>query len=269
MAAVKLAVTADLHLPVSTPEQLLEVAGQIASFQPDAVVLAGNLADSLAGFKRCLQLFAGRLSCPIHVLAGDQDFFARPPYDSQRLWNELLPQAVRSTGCHWLEGQAFTLGAIAVAGTVAWYDYSSADPGLAESAPDYAQRKYEFNADALRIDWEWSDPEFAALVGARFLATLDHLEANPRIRQTVAVTHFPLLDEQLPPPEPSRAFPRAYLGNLKLGQQVLTRSKVSHLVSGHTHTGYQGRRQRPGASDVEVQVVPSQYEKPAWVGLTL
>src|SRR5262249_29737634 len=141
MAAIKLAITSDLHLPISTPDQVGELAGQIAAFGPQAVILAGNLADSLTRFKGCLQLFARHLGCPIHVLAGDQDFFARPPYDSHRLWRELIPQAVASAGCHWLEGQAFTLGTVAVAGTVAWYDYSSADPNRMESAPDYAQHK--------------------------------------------------------------------------------------------------------------------------------
>ena len=51
--------------------------------------------------------------------------------------------------------------------------------------------------DALRIDWEWSDPEFAERVARPFLATLDGWEADPAVRRVVAVTHVPILEAQM------------------------------------------------------------------------
>src|SRR5262245_29851828 len=81
MTAVKLAVTSDLYLPVTPIDRLSDVARQMAAFAPDAVVIAGDLGESLGDFTRCLKLFRGQLSCPVWVLPGDHDFWARPPYD--------------------------------------------------------------------------------------------------------------------------------------------------------------------------------------------
>ena len=166
MATVKLAITSDLALPVTPPDRLTALARQMAGSTPDVAILAGDLAESLADFTRCLNLFRGELSCPIWVLPGEHDFWARPPYDSRKLWRELLPQAVATAGCQWLEGQAFVHEGIAVAGTVAWYDYSASPMGGMVSDLEFAQQKYLHNADALRIDWEWGDPEFAGIVSA-------------------------------------------------------------------------------------------------------
>jgi hypothetical protein len=271
MPAIKLAITSDLFLPVTPPEQLTGLARQMADFSPDAAILAGNLAESLTDLTRCLHLFREALTCPIWVLPGDHDFWARPPYDSRRLWRELIPSAVAEANCRWLEGTSFTLGNIAVAGTVAWYDYSSADHSVGESALGYAQQKYQHNADALRIDWEWSDQEFAAGVAVPFLAALDHLEANPTIGRTVVVTHFPVLEAQLPeraqPAGPALAFARAYQGNLTLGRQILARRKVSHVISGHRRSGLHAFVERENLPPVSTLVLPGDYERPGWLGL--
>jgi hypothetical protein len=71
------------------------------------------------------------------------------------------------------------------------------------------------------------------------------------------------------PDNPDWGFSNAYFGNLTLGRRVLARRKVSHILSGHTHVGRHCPVQRADAPAVEVRVVPSEYEKPAWVGLTL
>src|SRR5947209_6134339 len=126
MALIKLAITSDLYLPVTPVERLTGLARQMAAFAPDAAIVAGDLAESLTDLIRCLKLFREALTCPLWVLPGDHDFWARPPYDSSRLWRDLIPEAVAANGCQYLEGQAFVQEGIAVAGTVAWYDYSSA-----------------------------------------------------------------------------------------------------------------------------------------------
>jgi hypothetical protein len=268
MGAVKLAITSNLYLPVTHPDRLADLARQMAGFGPDAVVVAGDLAESLADFTRCLKLLRGQLSCPIHVLAGDHDFWARPPYDSSRLWRELIPQAVANAGCDYLEGSSFVIEGVAVAGTVAWYDYSSAGMAGMVSDLEFAQKKYMYNADALRIDWEWSDPEFAGLAGAAFLRTLDRLEQDPAVGPIVVVTHFPILEQQLAR-DRLHGFASAYAGNLTLGKKVLPRAKVSHVISGHAPLARECRVQRLGLPAVEVRVLPGDYERPAWLGLTI
>jgi hypothetical protein len=268
MTAVKLAVTSDLYLPATPADRVSDVARQMAAFAPDAAIIAGDLGESLADFTRCLKLFRQQLPCPVWVLPGDHDFWARPPYDSNRLWRELVPQAVTAHNCHWLEGTAFVLSGVAVAGTVAWYDYSSAGAAGFFSDLEFARQKYLYSADALRIDWEWSDPEFAQQVSAPFLATLDRLDQDPEVRSIVVITHFPILEQQLVR-QPGQGLASAYLGNLTLGRRVLHRPKVTHILSGHTRQPKQVRVEREGSSPVDVRVLPSDYEKPAWIGLTL
>ncbi len=269
--AVKLAVTSDLHLPITKAERIAALADEVRAFGPDALVIAGDLGEGYLDVEHCLKLFRDRVVCPVWVLAGNHDVWARPPYDSRRLWLDKVPEMVRAAACQYLEGTSFILGDTAVAGTIAWYDYSGADPVIQASALQFAQEKMNFNADALRIDWEWSDPEFADLVSTPFLATLDHLEADPTVRRIVVVTHVPLFDGQMhrDPANRDWAFSNAYFGNLTLGRKVLARSKVSHVLSGHTHVGRECRIERPGLGPVEARVLASDYEKPAWVGLTL
>jgi hypothetical protein len=268
MALVKLAITSDLYLPVTPVERLTGLARQMAAFSPDAAILAGDLAESLNDMIRCLKLFRQALSCPLWVLPGDHDFWARPPYDSSRLWHNLIPDAVTANGCQYLEGASFVHDGVAVAGTVAWYDYSTATLAGIVSDIEFAQQKYLYNADALRIDWEWSDPEFATLAGNAFLNTLDNLDRDDSIRQTIVVTHFPILERQLPR-DIVKGLASAYLGNLTLGKKVLKRRKVSHIISGHAHIHREYTLERPSGEAVDVRVLPGDYDKPAWLGLTI
>jgi hypothetical protein len=268
MSALKLALTSDLYLPVTPAEKLAEVARAMAASRPDVAVIAGDLAESLSEFTRALGLFRKELRCPIWVLPGDVDFWARPPYDSRRLWTDLLPQAVAGAGCSWLEGQSFTLGRVAVAGSVGWYDYSAAPMAGMVSDLEFAQQKYLHNADALRIDWDFSDPEFAGQVSFRLVTTLDGLEQDPGVEQVVVVTHFPILEQQVVR-RPGAGFACAYAGNLTLGKKVLARRKVRHVVSGHAHVERHGTLPREGLADVEYHVLPGDYEKPGWLSLTV
>jgi hypothetical protein len=268
MTAVKLAVTSDLHLPVTPVEKLAGLARAMAESSPDAVVIAGDLAESLADFSRVLALFRKELVCPVAVIPGDVDFWARPPYDSRRLWTELLPKAAADAGCVWLEGASLKLGQVAVAGTVGWYDYSAAPLAGMVSDLEFAQQKYLHNADALRIDWEYSDPEFAGLAGARLVATLDDLEQDAAVGKVVVVTHFPVFENQLVR-QPGAGFSSAYSGNLTLGRKVAARRKVGHVVSGHTRQPRHGELARDGLPPLEFHVLPGDYEKPTCLTLTL
>jgi Calcineurin-like phosphoesterase len=267
MAAVKLAITSDLYLGVTPLDHLERLARDMAGANPDAAVIAGDLAESLSDLTRCLKLFRVALSCPIWVLPGDHDFWARPPYDSRYLWRDLIPEAVAKTNCQYLEGKSFVHNGVGVAGTVAWYDYSSATLAGIVSDMEFAQQKYLYNADALRIDWEWSDPEFASLCGTPFLATLDQLEQDPEVKQTVVITHFPIIEQQLPR-DTVKGLASAYLGNLTLGKKVRLRKKVSHIISGHAHLGREYKLERE-IGTIEVRVLPGDYDKPAWLALNV
>lgn len=269
MATVKLAITSDLHLPITKAEAVSALGREIQAFGPQALIVAGDVGESLNDVQRGLQILREQVQCPIWVLAGNHDLWARPPYDSRQLWLEQIPSAVRAAGCQWLEGASFVLDGVAVAGTIAWYDYSAADPNVQASALEFAQQKFHYNADALRIDWEWSDPEFAERVSSPFLAQLDRLENDPSVRRIVVMTHVPIVEEQMHREASDRrwAFSNAYFGNLTLGRKVLSYRKVSHIVSGHTHRGKASTVQRAEGSPILAYVVPSDYEKPDCVVL--
>lgn len=244
---MRIAVTSDLHLP-KTPTEVIEgVAAEIAAFAPDAVVLAGDLGESSADFEPCLALFQ-RLACPVLVLAGNHDVF--PDRSSSRqLWQHVLPEAVRRLGFHWLEDGPLVRGSVAVAGTIAWYDYSAADPAVGASPRDFAREKRYFSPDN-RIDWPWTDQEFAAQIGKDFLGVLDRLEADAAVRQVVVATHMPILDCQiLPwPANPDWGFMRAYFGNLTLGKEVVRQGEGdARRQRAHAQglRGTAGTRRRP------------------------
>jgi hypothetical protein len=271
MVAVKLAFTSDLHLPITKKEAISALGRAVQAFEPRAFIVAGDVGESLSDVKLGLQLLREQVQCPIWVLAGNHDLWARPPYDSQQLWLELVPATVRATGCEWLEGKSFMLDGVAVVGTIAWYDYSAADPSVHASALEFAQQKFHYNADALRIDWEWSDSEFSERVRVPFLSRLEHLEAHPSVRRVVVVTHVPIVEEQMhrDASDPRWAFSNAYFGNLTLGRKVLALRKVSHIISGHTHRGKVGVVERKDAPAVETWVLASDYEKPDWLRLSI
>jgi 3',5'-cyclic AMP phosphodiesterase CpdA len=271
MSQVKVAVASDLHLPITSTDAIAKCADGMAAFAADVAVLAGDIGETLTAFEQCLQLFRDRLTCPILVLAGNHDVWVRGEADSQELWTYVLRERTTRAGCTWLEGKAQIVRGVAIAGTIAWYDYSAGDPLLHVSQETYARDKLNYNMDALLIDWGWSDPEFAGMVARPFLATLDHLEADPAVRQTVVVTHVPLLECQMcrRPHDREWGFSNAYFGNLTLGRQVLARKKVSHVISGHTHVGRQEQLKTADGHVIQAVVLPSDYRQPAWAGITI
>jgi hypothetical protein len=266
---MNLAITADLHLPITSESAIEQLVEEVRGFAPAALLAAGDIGESVADFERCLRLLR-RVDCPVLVLPGNHDLW-RHDAPSRRLFETVLPDlANQLQPCEWFEGRARVFGGVGIAGTIAWYDYSAADPTARATAREFAFEKRYYNNDAHMIDWHWSDPEFAALVAQPFLAALDRLESDPAVQQVVAVTHVPLLEGQMErkPHDPAWGFSNAYFGNLTLGHEVLKRSKVTHVVSGHTHCGKQRTVRLPDRT-VEAYVVPSQYGKPAWLGLEL
>jgi predicted phosphohydrolase len=237
-STMKLAIASDLHLPITPATIIWRLAREIDTYGPDALVLAGDVAESLAELEQCLAIFRGVVTCPVLVLAGNHDLWCRDA-SSRRKWEELLPDAVRRAGCVWLENEPFVKDGVAVAGSVAWYDYSGADPAIKASARAFADNKRFYNMDAQFIDWPWSDIEFAEKVGGAFLATIDRLESDEGVKQVVVVTHVPILECQMcrDSGNPDWAFSNAYFGNLTLGAKVLARRKVTHVISCHTHVG--------------------------------
>jgi 3',5'-cyclic AMP phosphodiesterase CpdA len=269
---MRLVVTSDLHYSPGHRSAVDAFAAEVAALAPDVLVLAGDVAEGPEWFDACLARFAA-IGCPRAVVAGNHDVWSRRGKggpDSRALLDAVLPALAARHGFVWLEGESLRLGDVAVAGSLAWYDYSAADLRLGRAGAEYARRKGEFNADAWYVDWPEGDPEVAARLGDGLVARVLAEAARPDVREVVVVTHVPLFDacmRRLAAHEPDAArwnFTNAYFGNLTLGARIAAVGKVRHVVSGHTHCGGDWT-----VGGLRAQVVGSDYGRPAAVVLDL
>jgi DNA repair exonuclease SbcCD nuclease subunit len=142
---MKLAITSDLHLPKTPADTITKLVSEIAAENADAVIIAGDVGESSHHTAACLSPFRP-IQCPILVLAGNHELFP-DTHSSRRLWEGILPRTVQEFGYHWLEGSPYITDGIAIAGTIAWYDYSAAGPSIHESPKTYAAEKRYFTLD--------------------------------------------------------------------------------------------------------------------------
>ena len=267
---VRIAVTADLHYDppghLTAPHLVEVLVGRIRDDAPDAVIIAGDLAHGLDNFAACLALFDG-FEVPVGVMVGNHDIWRDKDagHSSAELWEMLLPEAVRRAGAIWLEEDVIRLGDVVILGSLAWYDYSAVDPGVRLPLEEVAKLKYFFNNDAIMIDWDRTDPDFAADLGKGLQDRLAGVSSDDDVRAVVVVTHVPLLEEQLlrKPHDERWSISNAYFGNLTLGHAVMAEPKVQFVISGHTHVGRQATVRRDGLPPIETRVVPSDYGRPA------
>lgn len=265
----KIVITGDLHLGITSAATLRRLVSTIADEEPDLTVLAGDIGEGLPHVVGCLKLFA-QIPNDVAVLAGNHDVWARANYSSQDLWERYLPEAVQAAGMLWLEGTVWQLGGIAVAGSLAWYDYSAADSTIPPYPPEFfAERKGSYNPDAMYIDWPWPDQEFAARLGDALCERLLGLEGDPSVRSVLVVSHVPLFEEQMcrKPRDRHWGLSNAYFGNLTLGQRILEMRKVRTVISGHTHIRREAQVIRPSVperSTLAVSVLGSDYHAPVY-----
>jgi hypothetical protein len=263
----RIIVTSDLHLGITTEQQVRAHAEQIASEQPDLTVLAGDVGEGLSNIRACLRLFA-HLPGQVAVLMGNHDVWAYEHHATQTLWEELLPQAVRDAGMLWLEESAWVRDGVAVVGSMTWYDYSAVDPCVpAHPAAWFARHKGRYNRDAVAVTWPWSDQEAARILGDALVERVQAREDDPGVQAVMVVTHVPIYRVQMYSKRCNRSWgiSNAYFGNLTLGERLIGLSKLRRVVSGHTHHGREGTIERPGLPPLWVSVVASDYHRPAHV----
>ena len=263
-------VTSDLHLGVTSVDQIHALRDHIACEQPDLTIVAGDVGECIENFVRSLALLRD-LPGQLAVLPGNHDVWAYGSHHSRQLLERDLPTAASDAGAIWLEGATWREGSLAVVGSVAWYDYSAIDSCLPAMPSDYyatVKVKGFHSMDARFVDWSWSDPDFARDRAEALCARLDELDADGTVSTIVVVTHVPLVEEQLCRRRGSllSSTRNAYFGNLTLGHRVLACHKVSAIVSGHTHAGRQATVVGAGGA-VEAAVVPSDYGSPGYVAL--
>ncbi|HEX9037112.1 MAG TPA: metallophosphoesterase [Ktedonobacterales bacterium] len=259
----RVVVASDLHLGITRRETLENLATAIAAERPDLTVLAGDIGEGHSRFRSCLEIFLG-LPGDTAVLAGNHDVWACEGLSSVELWERALAAAARAAGMLWLEDEVWVKEGLGVAGSIAWYDYSAAAPGLNRSAAFWAANKGRYNLDARLVNWPWPDQEFAARVGDGLVERVMRLEEDASVQAILVVTHVPLYEEQMErrPHDLNWTIGNAYFGNLTLGARLEAARKLHGVISGHTHVSRQGWHPRPDGESPQVWVIDSDYGKP-------
>jgi len=268
---MRMAVTADIHLGITSGDVVAEMLDRIVSSSADALVVAGDVGEPLGNFRKCLSLLSAT-GLPVGVLAGNHDLWStHGRYTSVDLFEGLLPAACRDAGVVWLEQDDLRLpSGVAVCGSIAWYDYSHFRP---EEQARIARRKRELNNDSRYIDWPHTDNGFAELCRERLLRRLGALEQDSGVRSVILVTHVPVFEVQqvlLPSDNPDSKW---YFGNNMTGDAVLGSNlrKLRWVVSGHTHRGV-APRPVPGCvtePSIHTATVGSDYYIPDFVSIEL
>ncbi len=261
----KVVITSDLHLGITMRYQIDEMIAAIADERPDLTIIAGDIGEGMNYISTCLRLFRG-LPGQVAALAGNHDVWSLDGRHSAEVWEHHLPAAVRHEGMLWLEDTNWRSGGLAIAGSIAWYDYTGADPSIPPQTEEFwVEKKRTMHPDGRFLDWPWSDREFAARCGAGLIDRLEALEADETVTDVLVVTHVPLFREQLinKPDIPNWGYGNAYFGNLTLGERVRAMSKVRAVVSGHTHIGRM--ESLVAEPHIPAWVIPSDFHKPRYV----
>ena len=261
----RVVITSDLHLGITERDEIEALVDAIAAERPDLTVIAGDIGEGMTHIRACLDLFRG-IPGQVAALAGNHDVWALDGRHSQDVWERELPDAVRAAGMLWLEEDSWRQDGMAVAGSIAWYDYSAADPAIPPHPEDYwIEKKSHIHPDYRFIDWAWSDVAFATHCGDGLVARVAALEADAEVTDLVLVTHVPLFREQmLSKPEDYRwGYGNAFFGNMTLGARLRDTSKLRAVVSGHTHIGRV--ESLNDAQATPVWVIPSDFHAPRYV----
>lgn len=255
----KAIITSDLHHGITSPVCILSLRNEMLVHNPDIILIAGDTGEPAEDFDKCLSVFSG-LSCPVGIVIGNNDLYATAGNHSEDLWVNILPGIVKKHGLIWMEEENIVIGDTAFVGTMAWYDYSSKDPHFPLPDDYFFLNKKKFVSDGKYINWKRKDTEFAAELRDGLLKRLSRAEEDPNIKKVVVVTHVPLFMEQMVGYSSDDRAADAYFGNMTLGKDVMNFSKVTDVISGHTHRPIEKK-----VGSINVRIVPGDYRKPEFI----
>jgi Icc-related predicted phosphoesterase len=255
---VRILFTADLHLLRATQEQtLLKVREWITRHQPDAFVVAGDLASAQQAWDTLKSLRGCFPKGPIAVCLGNHDFWMldnsrREVASLSEVIHRYWAPAAQSLDIVLLDVENLHLKDVAIVGGYGHYDLGFAFPGLAYDGIRVTEDDYLRGSPSASSVLRWRD--------FQFMPTKQHLQEIAReqvegVRQrlsatgnarTIVVLHTPPFEELLgvpplkallPNSAPSvYAFFRAYLGNRSMGHLLREgRDNLAAVVCGHTH----------------------------------
>ncbi len=238
--------TSDLHYGVN-PSGNAATAKLAAELQKraqpeDVLVLAGDIAAGDAALAHCLSLFAGFPGRKCYVL-GNHDIWSEMDEAEVRIW--MAANALRWHGFAPLDGdEPLIIGSVGLAGNMGWYDYSFVEPELGIPQAHYESKTYPGEAsprwrDALYARWNMTDPAVTDVFVRRLEKQLCRLDADPRVREVIVVTHHVPTKHLRQQPRclvPRRwRFANAFLGSERFAEVIAAHGKVRLAACGHIH----------------------------------
>jgi 3',5'-cyclic AMP phosphodiesterase CpdA len=244
---VKLFFASDLH--VDTPgngDFVKELAAVAIADRPDVLVIAGDVCNGVAELARILALFGPAAQQRIYV-PGNHELWARTgdATSARERYYKELPRIARAAGFHPLTTEPFIAGDVGFVGTMAWYDYSFADPSDGYSASELASKSRD------GLEWmdgrfvKWTDADGRRMTDAEVTAILaddlsDQLDAiaDAPLRSVVLVTHHLAFLELCPPVfvDGHLKFFRAFLGSERFGEIAAREPRLRLALAGHVHS---------------------------------
>jgi len=117
--------------------------------------------------------------------------------------------------------------------------------------------------DAIFVRWNYTDQSFTELVSAGLCARLSDLERDPGVHLIMVCTQVPAFLQQSAIFRGDNPVMRSFFAVPSLGQKIETFSKVTTVVSGHTH-----RRVKPvpvargSGADLTLATIGGDYYQP-------
>lgn len=237
----------DLHVDVPGNADFVRALADVAAADaPDVVIIAGDVCNGVRALGRTLASFAPAAPNRFYV-PGNHELWATSdgePEARERYYRE-LPSIARDAGFHPLITDSAIAGDVGFAGTMAWYDYSFADPQDGFSTDAIATKSHEGREwmDRRFVHWRdadgraMPDPEVTALLLEDLAGQLDELAGAP-VRQIILVTHHLAFREIVPPVfvDGHLKFFRSFLGATGFGALAAQDPRVTLALAGHVHS---------------------------------
>lgn len=206
---------------------------------PDVLIIAGDLAETLDGWKAALKIFKhSDFHCLI--VPGNHDLWCRQEdmYSEDKL-NEELPKICSENNWIYLPDNTYKIDNWFFIGSPAWYDYSLMPPEHPFTTDDFIKYERAGRRWMDSINCKWKDfigPNRDFELTNYFYKQLETQLAKITSNNLFLITHFPFYPEFMNFTYRNWDFEYfgAFMGSVKY-RNLLDRFSIKHHVCGHLH----------------------------------
>lgn len=229
---------------------LKSIEATVAMEEVEAVLIGGDISDFSGGFQRVLAdlsngIFSG---IPILVVSGNHDlweqYWKHNYLNTDYIFFKEMPAICDAIpNVHWMEGKTKQFGNWLIAGTMAWYDYSSRREGpdgiRAMDEKFFKHNKGGHSADARYAHFSLDDVTLSNELRRKLLGAIDRDIDKPGVDNLAVFTHVPMFKEDITWKSMDYHWNLGcqYFYNLTLGDELVLYEKLRLTISGHTHFG--------------------------------